>query len=153
MTSTKRYRLAAISGIAATLVAAGGLSPMVAAASTAREANSAAADGFRQCAKQTFQVRTYTLATAEAAQAYLGVWAKHAVSLKAFGIQTLKYEVAPGTDGLQIRALVAYPAGSDPAVLDVAYRASAQFKEDMVGFDFTQMRGAVSRLVDRPSFD
>lgn len=153
MTSTKRGRLAA-AGIAAVLAAALGLGPMATAdAATGSSATGPAADATRACGQRTFEVRTYTLATAVAAQAYLGVWAKHVVSLKAFGIQTLRYEVAPGGDGRQVRALVAYPPGADPAVLDAAYRASAQLKEDMAGFDVSQMRGVQTRLVDRPAFD
>lgn len=152
MKATKRYRLAATGSVAAVLVAALWLSPMAANAGTVSSAG-VATHAAPSCAQRIFEVRTYTLATATAAQAYLGVWAKHVVSLKAFGIQTLKYEIAPGSDGLKVRALVAYPAGSDPAVLDAAYRASAQLKADMAGFDVTQFRGVQSRLVTRPAFD
>lgn len=152
--TTKRGRLAAAGGIAAVLAAVLGLGPMATAdASTTPPAAGTAANATRACAERTFEVRMYTLATAAAAQAYLDVWAKHVISLKAFGIQTLKYELTPGGDGRQVRALVAYPPGADPAVLDAAYRASPQLKEDMAGFDVTQMRGVQTRLVDRPSFD
>lgn len=152
VTSTKRYRVAVTGGVAAVLAGAIGLSPVAANASTV-SSDRVAARVAPWCGQGIYEVRTYTFATAAAAQAYLGVWAKHVVSLKAFGIQTLKYELAPNTEGLQVRALVAYPPGSDPAVLDAVYRASAQLKADMAGFDVSQFRGVQSRLVSRPSFD
>lgn len=142
-----------VGGVATVLVATVGLSPMTADAATApaRTATAAVAPT-TPCPTPIYEVRTYTLATAAAAQAYLGVWERHVASLKAFGIETLIFELTPGSD-VQVRALVAYPAGADPAVLDVAYRASPGFAADVAGFDFSQLRGVQSRLVAGPSFD
>ncbi|WP_315703942.1 MULTISPECIES: NIPSNAP family protein [unclassified Bradyrhizobium] len=84
---------------------------------------------------KTYEIRTYTLKSAEAATAYREIWTKHIESLKAFGIVTHGvFTVA--SDPAKVVALVNYPEGVDPKVATDRYMASEMFKADMAGFDF-----------------
>ncbi|MVA25034.1 NIPSNAP family protein (plasmid) [Agrobacterium vitis] len=81
-----------------------------------------------------FEMRIYTLKSAEAATAYRGIWIKHIESLKATGVTTHGvFTVAD--DPKKVVALVNYPDGADPKEVTDRYMASDLFKEDMTGFD------------------
>lgn len=84
---------------------------------------------------KTYEIRTYTLKSADAAAAYSAIWIKHIESLKAFGIVTHGVFTVPG-DPTKIVALVNYPEGVDPGEATRRYMASDLFKADMAGFDF-----------------
>jgi hypothetical protein len=99
----------------------------------------------------TFQLRTYTLKSPEAAEIYRAIWIRHIESLKAFGITTHGVFSVPD-DPAKVIALVAYPEGSDPAHEDKRYMASDLFKADMVGFDFSTFGSVETTLLAPESF-
>ncbi|MCM2441838.1 NIPSNAP family containing protein [Agrobacterium vitis] len=81
-----------------------------------------------------YEMRIYTLKSAEAATAYRKIWIKHIESLKAVGITTHGVFTVDG-DPNKIVALVNYPEGADPKEVSDRYMTSDLFKEDMTGFD------------------
>lgn len=84
----------------------------------------------------TYELRSYTLKSVEAAEAYRTIWIRHIASLKAFGIVTHGVFTVPDAP-TKIIALVAYPEGQDPAEATARYMGSDLFKADMAGFDFS----------------
>jgi hypothetical protein len=100
---------------------------------------------------KTYEMRIYTLKSAEAATAYREIWIKHIESLKAFGIVTHGvFTVA--SDPAKVVALVNYPEGVDPKAASDRYMASDLFKEDMAGFDFTWFSSVEATLLIPESF-
>lgn len=83
---------------------------------------------------RAYELRTYTLSSAHAAETYKAIWIKHIESLKAFGVTTHGVFTVPDAPN-RIVALVAYPEGADPAEAGGRYMASDLFKADMAGFD------------------
>ena len=83
---------------------------------------------------KTYEMRIYTLKSAEAATAYRKIWIKHIEGLKVFGIVTHGvFTVA--SDPAKVVALVDYPEGVDFKAASDRYMASDLFKADMAGFD------------------
>ncbi|WP_370677719.1 NIPSNAP family protein [Pleomorphomonas sp. PLEO] len=95
---------------------------------------------------KTFQLRIYTLKSAQAAEAYRAIWIKHIESLKAFGITTHGVFTVPDAP-TKVIALVNYPQGSDPAIESDRYMTSDLFKADMVGFDFSNFVSVETTLL------
>lgn len=92
------------------------------------------------------QLRTYTLATPDAAVIYRQIWEKHIVSLGRLGITT--HGVFAAIDEpTKVVALVSYPEGADPRQLDERYMASDDFRSDMAGFDFRSMLSVEATLL------
>lgn len=99
----------------------------------------------------TYELRTYTLKSVEAAESYRTIWIKHIESLKAFGIVTQGVFTVPDAP-TRIVALVAYPEGTDPAEATARYMESDLFKADMAGFDFSDFSSVVPTLLAPTSF-
>jgi NIPSNAP len=85
-----------------------------------------------------YQIRRYFFKTQAAAEAYIAIWPHHVTSLNAFGITTIAYFAATD-DPLQVVALVRYPDGADLAQLSRDYMQSPGFRQDMAGFDVSQI--------------
>ncbi len=83
---------------------------------------------------KTYEMRVYTLKSAQAAIAYREIWIKHIESLKAFEIVTHGV-FAVANDPAKVVALVSYPEGADPKAVSDRYMASDLFIADMAGFD------------------
>jgi hypothetical protein len=83
-----------------------------------------------------FQLRTYTLRSAQALERYATVhWARHVPSLATFGVTTHGIWTQHGNDDHRLIALISYPDGADPAALARDFMASPEFAADMEGFD------------------
>ncbi|MCP1121344.1 NIPSNAP family protein [Robbsia andropogonis] len=81
------------------------------------------------------ELRTYVLSSEEALDRYATVhWARHIVSLSAFGVTT--HHVWKEVDGDRPRlfALVEYADGLSPAEVSSRYMDSSEFRSDMNGF-------------------
>jgi len=99
----------------------------------------------------TYELRTYTLKSAKAAETYRAIWIKHIESLKAFAITTHGVFSVP-SDPTKVVALVAYPEGANPAQLGGHYMASDLFKADMAGFDFSAFASVETTLLAPETF-
>ena len=96
-----------------------------------------------------FQLRIYTLRSAEALDRYAAIhWARHIGSLDLFGVET--HGIWTSRDGGQNRlfALVSYQDGADPARVETEYLASSAFAADMAGFDPHDIVDVTSFLLD-----
>ncbi len=83
-----------------------------------------------------FQLRIYTLRSAEALERYAAVhWARHVPSLAKFGVTTHGIWTQRGDDAHRLVAVVSYPGGADPAELERRFMASPEFASDMEGFE------------------
>jgi len=85
---------------------------------------------------RAYELRTYTLRDATAAQAYSQRWKAHITSLHKFHIKTKAVFIGK-SDPKQVIALVQYAVSDDPQVVTKNYMASVEFKKDMEGFDMT----------------
>lgn len=93
-----------------------------------------------------FQIRTYHLRTEEAAAAYLPHWQLHVKSLKLFGVETHAFFSAPAAPQIVV-ALISFGEHADPEVVTREYMQSDAFKQDMAGFDVTQIEGVETLLL------
>jgi hypothetical protein len=100
---------------------------------------------------KTYEMRIYTLKSAEAAMAYREIWIKHIESLKAFGIVTHGV-FTMASDPVKVVALVNYPDGADPKAASDRYMASELFKADMAGFDFAWFSSVETTLLTPATF-
>lgn len=95
-----------------------------------------------------FQLRTYTLASAEAADRYLSVhWPRHLDSLPAFGITVHGVWRSVDPEPARVFALVSFAPGADIAAVNAAYMQSDAFRADMDGFDISAIRGVEAQLL------
>lgn len=94
----------------------------------------------------TYELRTYTLKSAKAAETYRAIWILHIESLKTLGITTHGVFTVPG-EPTKVIALVAYPEWTDPNELGARYMASDLFKADMAGFDFSDFLSVETTLL------
>ena len=95
-----------------------------------------------------FQLRTYRLSTPEAAAAYLPRWERHVHSLKQFGVETHGFFSVPSAPDTVV-ALVSMDDHLDPEVVTHEYLQSDALKQDMAGFDRSQIE-AVHTLTLTP---
>ncbi|MFD9700706.1 NIPSNAP family protein [Lentzea sp. NPDC059081] len=96
-----------------------------------------------------YQLRTYTLRSAEALHEYATVhWTRHVPSLRAFGVTTHGIWTDHDTGRYRLVALIAYPDGADPAELTAAFMASPEFAADMRGFDVGDIVDVQEVLLD-----
>jgi len=96
-----------------------------------------------------YQLRIYTLRTAEALQDYATVhWPRHIPSLRAFGVTTHGIWTDHDADAHRLVALVAYPDGAEPGEIITAYFASPEFAADMQGFDVSNILNVEELLLD-----
>lgn len=83
-----------------------------------------------------FQLRTYTLASEEAAKTYLDIhWARHLKSLSKYGIKVHGVFLAKETNLAQVIALVSYEEGASVSEVNAAYMKSPDLRADMEGFN------------------
>lgn len=98
-----------------------------------------------------YQLRTYTLRTADALEHYATVhWPRHIPSLRAFGVTTHGIWTQLNPDAHRLVALISYLDGADPAVVASAYMASPEFAADMEGFDVANI-ASVEELLLTPA--
>ncbi len=96
-----------------------------------------------------YQLRIYTLRTAEALEDYATVhWSRHLSSLRAFGVTTHGIWTDHDADVHRLLALISYPAGADPAGVAAAYMAGPEFRADMEGFDVSNIINVEELLLD-----
>lgn len=93
-----------------------------------------------------YEMRTYTLSTAEAAATYSAVWKSHVASLKKFGIVVCGVWTPKDAD-CEVIALVTYEPGVSGAEAGPKFMQSAEFREDMAGFDMSTIVKVVPRLL------
>src|ERR1700736_4328786 len=78
-----------------------------------------------------FQLRIYTLRSAEALDRYSSVhWARHIGSLEAFGVATHGVWTERDGSAKRLVALVPFAEDADPTAVTGEYLASAEFKAD-----------------------
>ena len=95
-----------------------------------------------------FQLRIYTLRSAEALERYATVhWTRHIPSLAAFGVTTHGIWTQRGDDH-RLVALISYPDGADVAGLTRDFMTSSEFTSDMGGFDPEDIVSVDSMLLD-----
>jgi hypothetical protein len=83
-----------------------------------------------------FQLRTYTLRSAEALKQYATIhWARHIPTFQGFGVTTHGIWTESGGAANRLVALISYPDGVDPTELTIEVMASPEFTADMDGFD------------------
>jgi hypothetical protein len=96
-----------------------------------------------------FQLRIYTLRSAEALDRYAAIdWARHNGSLEAFGVETRGIWTSRDGGENRLVALVSYENGADPARVESEYMAGSAFAEDMTGFDRHDIVDVTSVLLD-----
>jgi hypothetical protein len=96
-----------------------------------------------------FQMRIYTLRSAEALDQYATVhWARHIPTFQAFGVTTHGVWAERGGDAHRLIALISYPEGADPSALASKVMASPEFDADMEGFDPQNLLAVDSVLLD-----
>jgi hypothetical protein len=96
-----------------------------------------------------FQLRIYTLRSAEALDRYSSVhWARHIGSLEAFGVATHGVWTERDGSAKRLAALVSFADDADPTAVTDEYLASAEFKADMEGFDPRDVVAVDTMLLD-----
>lgn len=86
------------------------------------------------------QLRIYTLKSKIAALEYFQHhWMKHLSSLPKFGIAVNDVYLGADDNADKVMAIVSYPAESDAKALDRKYMQSDDFKDDMAGFDLSNI--------------
>jgi hypothetical protein len=84
-----------------------------------------------------YQLRTYTLSTADALQRYRDIhYPRHLMNFPEFGIG-LHGLWTDSSDVPRLYALLSFPADADPAEITETYLASPELRCDMEGFDTT----------------
>jgi hypothetical protein len=95
------------------------------------------------------ELRTYTLASAEALRAYTQVfWPRHLATLRRYGIIVHGVWIDHGGDGHRVVALVGYRSGEDPAQLAATYGRSADFITDHADFDVALVVSTDVRILE-----
>jgi len=100
-----------------------------------------------------FQLRIYTLRSAEALQQYATVhWARHVATFTTFGVTTHGVWTERSGGANRLVALIRYPPGADPEQVTQQAMASPAFASDMAGFDTDEIVDVQSILLDTTSF-
>ncbi len=86
---------------------------------------------------RSYELRIYTLTSAEALDAYATVYyPNHEVSLRVlFDVTVHGYWTASGTEDFQLYVLMSYPEGVDPDDVRRRYREHPQAAANMPDFD------------------
>ena len=96
-----------------------------------------------------FELRTYTLRSAEALQRYATVhWARHLQTFAAFGVTTHGVWTEADADAPRLIALIAYPPGADPEEFSRRMMTRPEFAADMAGFDVADIVDVHTRLLN-----
>ena len=97
-----------------------------------------------------YQLRIYTLRTAEVLQVYATAhWPRHISSLQSFGVTTHGFWTEHAPDAHRLLALISFPSGTDPVTVTTTYMESPAFRADMEGFDITNITDVVEIFLDR----
>ncbi|WP_406432431.1 NIPSNAP family protein [Streptomyces sp. NBC_00631] len=91
-----------------------------------------------------YQLRVYTLRSADALSAYEKIWANHIPGMAKHRITThgvWTVPTAPGNGTFQLYALVSYRDTDDGQERLEAYLSSLEFRADMEGFDISHIVG------------
>jgi hypothetical protein len=96
-----------------------------------------------------YQIRTYTLRTAEALQRYATVhWPRHLTSMPAFGVTVHGFWTEHRAGAHRLIALLSFREGTDPAAFATAYLGSPELAADMRGFDVSDIVDVEELLLD-----
>ncbi len=96
-----------------------------------------------------YQLRIYTLRTAEALKDYAtSHYPRHIPSLRAYGVTTHGIWTDHDADAHRLVALISYPEGADPAAVTAEYMAGREFAADMEGFDISNITDVEEILLD-----
>ena len=86
------------------------------------------------------QLRVYTLKNEESAKVYFSQhWPKHMISLPKFGIFINNVYLGCNEKSNQVMAVVTFPHECDIQALNEKYMNSPEFREDMHGFNMTDI--------------
>jgi hypothetical protein len=96
-----------------------------------------------------YQIKTYTLRTAEALQKYASVhWPRHVTSMPSFGVTVRGFWTDHQAGAHRLIALLSFREGVDPAEFLTAYAASPELAADMQGFDISDILDVEELLLD-----
>jgi hypothetical protein len=96
-----------------------------------------------------FELRIYTLRTAEALERYADIhWPRHLDSLAKHRITTHGIWTAHDADVHRLFALVSYEEGANAEQVTVDYMSSDEFASDMAGFDMQDFTSVEAVLLD-----
>ncbi|WP_305784098.1 NIPSNAP family protein [Symbioplanes lichenis] len=96
-----------------------------------------------------YQLRIYTLRTAEALQRYATVhWPRHLTSMPAFGVTVQGFWTEHQGGAPRLFALLSFREGTGPAEFTAAYLPSPELAADMDGFDVGDILGVEEVLLD-----
>ncbi|MDT2007430.1 NIPSNAP domain-containing protein [Rhodococcus opacus] len=96
-----------------------------------------------------FELRTYTLRTAETLDQYANVhWPRHISSLGKHGITTHGIWTEHSDDSHRLIALVSYQPDADIEQVARDFMASAEFTSDMAGFDMQNFTSVDTVLLE-----
>jgi hypothetical protein len=97
-----------------------------------------------------YQIRIYTLRTAEALQQYATVhWPRHLSSMPSFGVTVHGFWTDHQAGTHRLIALLSFREGTDPATFAAAYLPSSELAADMQGFDVSDIVTVEEMLLDR----
>src|SRR5580698_832333 len=97
---------------------------------------------------RTFELRVYTLRTKEAFDFYVNrVHPRHLSSFQRFGIEAHGIWTAKEDSGRRAFLLVSYAAGEDPGEVVRRYIQSAEFAEEITGWDVSNIVGVESTIL------
>lgn len=96
-----------------------------------------------------YQIKTYTLRTAEALHRYATVhWTRHVASMPLFGATVHGFWIHHDAGAHRLVALLSFGDGVDPSEFLAAYVASPEFAADMEGFDVSDIIEVQDLLLD-----
>jgi hypothetical protein len=97
---------------------------------------------------RTFELRVYTLRTKEALDFYMNqVYPRHLGSFPRFGIEAHGIWTAKEDVGRRAFVLVSYAAGEDPIEVVRRYMQSAEFAEEITGWDVSDTVSVESTIL------
>lgn len=96
-----------------------------------------------------YQIKVYTLRTAEALQKYATThWPRHITSMPLFGVTVRGFWTDHQAGAHRLIALLSFREGVDPAEFLAAYAASPELAADMRGFDISDILDVEEMLLD-----
>ncbi|MEU3735283.1 hypothetical protein AB0E81_38790 [Streptomyces sp. NPDC033538] len=96
-----------------------------------------------------YQMKIYTLRTAEALQQYATVhWPRHLSSMPSFGVTVHGFWTDHEAGAHRLIALLSFGEGTDPAAFAAAYLPSPELEADMQGFDVNDIIAVEDLLLD-----
>lgn len=96
-----------------------------------------------------YQMKIYTLRTAEALQQYATVhWPRHLSSMPSFGVTVHGFWTDHQAGAHRLIALLSFGEETDPAAFTAAYLPSRELAADMQGFDVNDIITVEDLLLD-----